>query len=58
MNKYFLLTPKDEIEFLGEFNSFIEAWDFADYESQKPFIRLYNLDNLKTLQNKLSEILS
>jgi hypothetical protein len=58
LKKYFLLNPKNEIEFLGEFENFNEAWDFANYELDKPFIYIYKIDNLINLQKQISQVLS
>lgn len=49
MPKYFILTNHLEIEPVGEFPNFSEAWEYIDYEMSKPFVWLIKEENLRKL---------
>lgn len=57
MKKYYVLTVQNDIEFLGNFENFSEAWDFLNYESNKRFVWLISDQNLLSLHTKIGILL-
>jgi len=49
LKKYFVLTNKNEINFVGEFENFSEAWEHIEYTTDQTFVWLFKEDNLRTL---------
>ena len=46
MKKYYILTNRLEIRYVGEFENFSEAWEYIDYSMQAPFVWLFKEENL------------
>lgn len=49
LKKYFVLTNRNEINYVGEFQNFSEAWEYIEYTIDQPFVWLFKEDNLRTL---------
>lgn len=49
LKKYFVLTNRNEINYVGEFENFSEAWEYIEYTIDQPFVWLFKEDNLRTL---------
>jgi len=56
MKRYYILTVENDIEFLGFFKNFSEAWDFLNYESHKRFVWLIKEENLYKLAKKINTL--
>ena len=54
MRRYYILTNKNQIECVGEFNSFYDAWDFVDIEEQLNFLWLIDEDDLMRVADDIS----
>ena len=46
MKKYYIFTNRNEVEYIGQFESFYEAWDFVDIEQQLNFLWLIEENDL------------
>lgn len=58
LKKYFILTNKLQIEYVGDFENFSEAWNYIDYDMQKPFVWLFKEENLIKLIDEIKEKVS
>lgn len=58
MKKYYILTNRLEIRYVGEFESFSDAWEFIDYEMQSPFVWLFKEENLIRLIDTIKEVVN
>lgn len=58
LKKYFVLTNRNEINFVGEFNNFSEAWEHIEYTIDQPFVWLFKEENLKQLVKTIEEALA
>lgn len=55
MKKYYILTNRLEIRYVGEFENFSEAWEYIDYSMQAPFVWLFKEENLLGLISTIRE---
>ena len=57
MKKYFIITPMNEVEYVGEFEEFRDAWDFLNYESNQRFVWLISENSIRKLFNTFEGLL-
>ena len=57
LKKYYILTHKTDIKFLGEFKHFNEAWEYVNYESNDNFVWLISEKHLRELAEKIQKTL-
>lgn len=58
MKNYYGLTNNEQIEFIGEFDSFTDVWNFTDYELEKEYLWICNEERLKNLADRIHSILN
>lgn len=52
MKKYYIISPMNEVKFIGEFEEFRDAWEFLNYESNERFVWLISENSMKKLQTQ------
>lgn len=57
MKKYFILTNRLDIEYVGEFPNFSEAWEYISYDGEKNFVWLMKEENLRKVSEKIKNAL-
>lgn len=57
MKKYYAFTPHNKLVYIGEFNSFGEAFDYADYEININHVWIISDVRLAELRLHIDEIL-
>ncbi len=55
MKKYYILTPMNDVEYIGEFEEFKDAWDFLEYSSNN--VWLVSENSINKLYKLFSNIL-
>lgn len=58
MKKYYIITPMNEVTYVGEFEEFRDAWEFLNYDSNLRFVWLISENSMKTLFNQFDEIIN
>jgi len=56
MKNYYILTSRNTIDFVGEFNNFAEAWDYISYDMERPFVWLLSENSLRELSERIDVI--
>jgi hypothetical protein len=57
MKKYYVLTPMNDVEYIGEFQEFKEAWDFLEYSSNIRYVWLVSENSINKLYTLFGNIL-
>lgn len=57
MKKYYVLTPMNDVEYVGEFQDFKEAWDFLEYSSNIRYVWLVSENSINKLYTLFGNIL-
>ena len=57
MKKYYILTPMNDVEYIGEFEEFRDAWEFLEYESNIRFVWLVSENSINKLYTLFSNII-
>jgi len=57
MKKYYVLTPMNDVEYIGEFEEFKEAWDFLEYSSNIRYVWLVSENSINKLHTLFGNIL-
>lgn len=57
MKKYFVITPMNEVKYIGEFEEFRNAWEFLNYESNQRFVWLISENSMNKLFQQFHEII-
>ena len=57
MKKYYVLTPMNDVEYIGEFEEFKDAWDFLEYSSNIRYVWLVSENSINKLYKLFSNIL-
>jgi hypothetical protein len=58
LKKYFYLTSKNEINYLGEFPCFSAAWDYASYDIDLTFVWIFNSEVLLGISDNIKQKLA
>ena len=56
MKKYFIITPMNDVEYIGEFEEFRDAWDFIEYDSNIRYVWLVSENSINKLFNLFENI--
>lgn len=57
MKKYYALLNTNDLYYLGEFLSYSDAYDYAEYDLNICFVWIFKEANLKILSEKIDNIL-
>ena len=57
MEKYFVVKPNKTIEYIGEFDSNHDAYEYVEYDSDINYTWIINLSELKHLDTHIRNIL-
>lgn len=58
MCRYYTLNNKSQIDYLGDYETFNDAWDYADYVKNDPFLYIFDEDTLWKLSDEIKLKLS
>lgn len=58
VKRYYVLKRNDEIEYVGDFTGFSDAWDYLENEVGKNFIFIISEPRLRELREKIDVVLS
>lgn len=53
MKKYFALLNSGKFHYLGEFNCYSDAYEYAEYEHNLPFLWIYKEEHMHKLAKEL-----
>lgn len=57
MKRYYILKRDDQIEYVGEFTGFSDAWDYLENEVGRNFIFIISEQRLRELRGKIDVVL-
>lgn len=57
LKKYFIITRDNKIEYIGNFTSFKDAYDYAEYDSEINFIWIINEFRLREFRDTINKVL-
>lgn len=57
MKKYYILTPMNDVKYIGEFQEFKDAWEFLEYSSNLRYVWLISENSIKKLKESFEQII-
>ncbi len=57
MKKYYILTPANDIQYIGNFETFKDAWEFVNYDSNFRYVWIVSENSINKLHKTLTNIL-
>ena len=58
MKKYYILTPMNDVEYIGKFPEFRDAWDYLEYNANLRYVWLISENSMKKLNSLFTEIMN
>lgn len=52
------MTPMNDVQFIGEFEEFKNAWEFLEYESNIRYVWLISENSMRKLHSTFNSILN
>jgi len=57
MKRYYIISPMNDLEYIGEFPEFKDAWEHMEYDSNKRFVWIISENSIRKLQSQFNSIL-
>lgn len=57
MKNYFIITPNNDLKYIGEFNEFKDAWEYLEYDTNQRFVWLISERSIRKLYSQFEDVL-